>query len=73
MTNEIFTTNEIEMHVDVASLTSNKFHFKLYLSGTPIQKATHDDIVRLLQHAMHKFLCELDSEQIEEVSTPEEL
>jgi len=73
MTNENYTTNQIELHVDVASLVSNKFRFKIYLSGTPIQNATHDDIVRLLQHAMHKFLCELDSEHFEEVSTPEEL
>lgn len=72
MNNERNKTNNIELHVNVASLDSDSFSFSIYLSGTPMQNAVHADIVRLLQHAMHKFLCELDNEHFEELPAPAE-
>ena len=72
MTNEIYTTNKIEMHVDVASLASNEFRFKINLSGDHMENATHDDIARLLQRAMHMLLYQLDNKNITESPTPQD-
>ena len=63
-------TNKVELHLDISSFESNAFNFSIFLSGTEIQNATHYEITRIMQHAMHKLLYELDQGHIEELPTP---